>query len=460
MYDGLAVGDEGSGELEDRCAERDQRSHAALPQHGPRRARKRAIRAESGNDAVELLAADLSSLDQVRWLAERFAAMHPRLDILVNNAAGLFAEREATVDGHEATLATAHLSPALLTHLLLPRLRASVPARIVNVSSGAHRGARIRWDDPQSERGYRALDAYARAKLLNLSWTFELARRLRGTGITVVAAEPASAWTALTESMTPAMLSAPRRLAWPLVPAVLLTFVFGATGLLIGADNPGFTHALLVFVAAGLSIGQGSTAHFTSSTPLVASGLLLALIPVMFSYSGWNAASYIAEEIKNTVEIRDALTGTMRGRISHPLLNSPRGVVPMSVYADESGALVRLSIPGQNVEVMRDDLAAAAPAPGPAVALPRLRHGGHAIRMVPPHRAGGSGSGTSSRHRRPAHRGRPCSACPSRRDRAGAGRPRRRREQRGHGPWCGTSSPWGRGYPTPPSGGPSRSSRR
>jgi NAD(P)-dependent dehydrogenase (short-subunit alcohol dehydrogenase family) len=177
----------------------------------------RAIRERSGGGAVELLTADLSSLDQVRWLAERFGSMHPRLDILVNNAAGLFPDRRSTVDGHEATLALAHLAPALLTHLLLPRLRASVPARIVNVSSAAHRSARIRWDDLQSERGYRALDAYGRAKLLNLTWTFELARRLRGTGITVVAAEPAAAWTAMTRAMTPEMLSAPRRLAWPLV---------------------------------------------------------------------------------------------------------------------------------------------------------------------------------------------------------------------------------------------------
>ncbi|HEU0301445.1 MAG TPA: SDR family NAD(P)-dependent oxidoreductase, partial [Longimicrobium sp.] len=177
----------------------------------------RAIRAQSGNDLVELVAADLSSQDEVRRLAERLGSMHPRLDILVNNAAGLFPERRVTVDGHEATLAMAHLSPALLTHLLLPRLRASVPARIVNVSSGAHRGARVRWDGLQSERGYRALSAYARAKLLNLTWTFELARRLRGTGITVVAAEPASAWTAMAESVTPAMLPAAQRLVWPLV---------------------------------------------------------------------------------------------------------------------------------------------------------------------------------------------------------------------------------------------------
>jgi NAD(P)-dependent dehydrogenase (short-subunit alcohol dehydrogenase family) len=175
------------------------------------------IRCQSGNARVELITADLSSLDQVRWVAERFGAMHSQLDILVNNAAGLFADRAETVDGFEATLALTHLSPALLTHLLLPRLRASVPARIVNVGSGMHRWARMRWDDLQSTGGYRGLEAYGRAKLLNLMWTYELARRLRGTGITVVSADPGSAWTAMAEGMTPAMVPAALRLAWPVL---------------------------------------------------------------------------------------------------------------------------------------------------------------------------------------------------------------------------------------------------
>jgi retinol dehydrogenase-14 len=176
-----------------------------------------AIRCQSGNARVQLITADLASLDQVRRVAERFGAMHDRLDILVNNAAGAFAERTETADGFEATLALTHLAPALLTHLLLPRLRASVPARIVNVGSGLHRWAGVRWDDLQSTGGYRGLDAYARAKLLNLMWTYELARRLRGTGITVVAADPGSAWTAMAQGMTPAMAPAPLRLAWPVL---------------------------------------------------------------------------------------------------------------------------------------------------------------------------------------------------------------------------------------------------
>ena len=174
------------------------------------------IQRESGNADVELMTADLSSQAEVRSLAERFAARHGRLDLLVNNAAGLYGERWETADGVEGTLAMTHLSPALLTHLLLPLLRASAPARIVNVSAGAHRWARVRWDDLQSERGYRGLDVHARAKLLNLLWTGELARRVRGTGITVVAADPGKAWTASTAAMEPAIVPAPLRAIWPL----------------------------------------------------------------------------------------------------------------------------------------------------------------------------------------------------------------------------------------------------
>jgi NAD(P)-dependent dehydrogenase (short-subunit alcohol dehydrogenase family) len=176
-----------------------------------------AIQHGSGNPDVELMTADLSSRADVRALAERFAARHGRLDLLVNNAAGLYGERWETADGEEATLAMTHLSPALLTHLLLPLLRESAPARIVNVSSSVHRWARLRWDDLRSERGYRGLDVYARAKLLNLLWTGELARRVRGTGITVVAADPGTAWTEMTAGITPGMVPAGLRAVWPVV---------------------------------------------------------------------------------------------------------------------------------------------------------------------------------------------------------------------------------------------------
>lgn len=174
------------------------------------------IQAESGNPDVELMTADLASRADVRSLAERFAARHGRLDLLVNNAAGLYGERWETADGVEGTLAMTHLSPALLTHLLLPLLRESAPARIVNVTSRVHRWTRPRWDDLQAREAYRGLEVYARAKLLNLAWTHELARRVRGTGITVVAADPGTAWTAMTRGLSPEMAPAPLRAAWPL----------------------------------------------------------------------------------------------------------------------------------------------------------------------------------------------------------------------------------------------------
>lgn len=174
------------------------------------------IRRESGNGEVRLMLADLASLDEVRALADRFAAEHERLDLLVNADTAFFAERRETADGHEATLALAHLAPALLTQRLLPLLRASAPSRIVNVG-GAHRWARLRWDDLQSAEGYRGRDTHARARLLNLAWTHELARRVRGTGITVVAADPGSAWTMLDGGMSREMLPAPLRLLGPVL---------------------------------------------------------------------------------------------------------------------------------------------------------------------------------------------------------------------------------------------------
>jgi retinol dehydrogenase-14 len=172
-----------------------------------------AIQCQSGNPDVTLLTADLSTRDGVRELAERAAARHARLDLLVNGMDAVHPVRWETEDGVEGTLAMAHLAPALLTHRLMPLLRESAPARIVTLGSAAHRWARPRWDDLHSARGYRGGEAYARARLLHLLWTGELARRVRGTGITVVAADPGLGWAA----SIGAALSAPLRAAYPLV---------------------------------------------------------------------------------------------------------------------------------------------------------------------------------------------------------------------------------------------------
>ena len=141
------------------------------------------IRLESGNPAVEHLLADLSSQAEVRTLAAGFLRRHMRLDVLVNNAGGVFLRRRLSVDGIEMTLALNHLSHFLLTGLLVDALRRGAPSRVVNVSSGGHRRSRLDLDDLELRRGYAPLKAYYRSKFANVLFTYELARRLEGTGI-------------------------------------------------------------------------------------------------------------------------------------------------------------------------------------------------------------------------------------------------------------------------------------
>jgi NAD(P)-dependent dehydrogenase (short-subunit alcohol dehydrogenase family) len=150
-----------------------------------------AIRRETGSDAVEYLLADLSSQSQVRALAAAFRQSHDRLHVLVNNAGAVFTRRQTTVDGLERTFALNHLAPFLLTNLLLDTLKASAPARVVTVSSGAHYGASLDFDNLQHTRGrYRPFQVYGQSKLDNVLFTDELARRLEGTGVTANALHP------------------------------------------------------------------------------------------------------------------------------------------------------------------------------------------------------------------------------------------------------------------------------
>ncbi len=148
------------------------------------------IRAASGNPAVDVFTADLSSQAQVRRLAGEVLDAYPRLDVLVNNVGGFWAHRHETVDGLEHTFALNHLAPFLLTHLLLDRLTASAPARVVTVSSGAHATGRIDFDDLQGSTAYSGQRAYAASKLANVMFTYELARRLDGTGVTSTVLHP------------------------------------------------------------------------------------------------------------------------------------------------------------------------------------------------------------------------------------------------------------------------------
>lgn len=142
------------------------------------------LRARSGHTAIEALVADLSSQAEVLRLAAEVTERYPQLHVLVNNAGAIFTSRHQTVDGLEMTFALNHLAPFLLTNLLLDTLKASGPARIITTSSMAHQGARINFDDLQSEHRYRAFGAYGQSKLANILFTRELARRLAGTTLT------------------------------------------------------------------------------------------------------------------------------------------------------------------------------------------------------------------------------------------------------------------------------------
>jgi len=148
------------------------------------------IARDSGNPAVDAFAADLSSQAEVRRLAAEVLGAYPRLDVLVNNVGGFWAHRHVTADGLERTFALNHLAPFLLTTLLLDRLESSAPARVITVASNAQAMGRITFDDLQGERDYSGSRAYNQSKLANVMFTYELARRLAGTGVTANALHP------------------------------------------------------------------------------------------------------------------------------------------------------------------------------------------------------------------------------------------------------------------------------
>jgi retinol dehydrogenase 14 len=147
------------------------------------------IRAAGGPE-VDVFVADMSSQAEVRRLASEVVDGLPRLDVLVNNVGGFWNSRRVTVDGLEHTFALNHLAPFLLTHLLAERLKESAPARVVTVSSDAQRLGRIDFDDLQGERSWSGQRAYNQSKLANIMFTYELARRLSGTGVTANALHP------------------------------------------------------------------------------------------------------------------------------------------------------------------------------------------------------------------------------------------------------------------------------
>jgi len=148
------------------------------------------IKAVSGNHLVDCLEADLSSQAEIRKIIHLFYDAHDRLDVLVNNAGGFFLHRKLSVDGIEMTFALNHLAYFLLTKLLMDALKASSSARVVNVSSGSHLHQHLDFNNLQLTRFYNPVKAYGRSKLANILFTYELARRMERTQVTINALTP------------------------------------------------------------------------------------------------------------------------------------------------------------------------------------------------------------------------------------------------------------------------------
>jgi len=181
----------------------------------------------SGNADVDVFVADMSSQAEVRRLAADVLAAYPRIHVLLNNVGGFWSHRHVTEDGLERTFALNHLAPFLLTSLLADRLIASAPARVVTVSSGAQSMGKIDFEDLMGERKYSGQRAYNQSKLANVMFTYELARRFEGTGVTATVLHP---------GMTNTAFSAedPSRVFAPLV-AILRPFMKSPER---GADTP------------------------------------------------------------------------------------------------------------------------------------------------------------------------------------------------------------------------------
>jgi NAD(P)-dependent dehydrogenase (short-subunit alcohol dehydrogenase family) len=196
------------------------------------------IRATVPDARVELAELDLASLASVRAFAARFTAGGRKLDLLINNAGVMAPPRRLTTDNFEMQFGTNHLGHFALTGLLVGSMEGRPDARVVNVSSGAHRSGRIAFDDLQGERGYGRWRAYGQSKLANLLFTFELERRLRaaGSGIISVAAHPGWAATNLQAGSVPSYLA-------PLMSGANMLFAqsaaMGALPTLYAATQPG-----------------------------------------------------------------------------------------------------------------------------------------------------------------------------------------------------------------------------
>ncbi len=193
------------------------------------------IKQTTGNDKVSFMKCDLGSQKQIHQLVNDFKAKHDRLDVLVNNAGAFFSEYGETEDGIERQFAINHLGPFLLTNLLLDTIKASAPARIVNVASRAHYRSSINFDDLYFKKNYDGFRlAYGQSKLGNVLFTNELARRLEGTGITVNSLHPGVIGTDIARKESKGFY----RLGWTLLKPFMSTTVEGAATTIYLASSP------------------------------------------------------------------------------------------------------------------------------------------------------------------------------------------------------------------------------
>jgi NAD(P)-dependent dehydrogenase (short-subunit alcohol dehydrogenase family) len=160
---------------------------------------KNAILGVAHNAQVDLMECDLSSMDSIRTFAKNFSEKFPRLDILVNNAGVWESSRKTSADGIELTFAVNHLAPYLMTNLLLDKLKESAPARVITVSSDAHRVARMNFEDIEGAKGWNAMTSYAQSKLANVLFTRRLAASLQGSGVVANCMHPGFVATRLFE---------------------------------------------------------------------------------------------------------------------------------------------------------------------------------------------------------------------------------------------------------------------
>ena len=240
------------------------------------------IRAASNSNTVDSLLADLSSPQEVRWLADKFKRKYSQLHVLLNNAGGFFLRRQLRGNGIEMTFALNHLASFLLTNLLLDTIKASVPARIINVSSNAHTSGKIEFDNLQGEREYGPR-AYDNSKLANILFTMELARRLEGTGVTVNALHPGFVATgfaknngkviaALVSLITPLVARSPAKGAETSIYLASSPSVEGITGKYFYDSHviPAAPHATDMAVARKLWDVSAEMVHLADGLPAMA----------------------------------------------------------------------------------------------------------------------------------------------------------------------------------------------